>query len=271
MATPFLSESLVPAAGLRVEVTPIDGITPSGVMEPAGVIFPAVINTLEIQETASFGDYDSVGAGSYSVRRAGSSSAQELRSLTLEIYAPHIGRDAAPPDFIQGGATSWGELRAQLESILHARFPVHVRGYVIADPKPLWAAPDWSFFVFEETSSFDLDLNVTFRGLTRRLEPGQPQARYFSLELKGWRNVHEETQPVAYKAGRSRGQRHLPLVHVVQGDETLAAIALKIYGRSSFWVDIRRYNASLRAKNVAAHRPLREYGVKSVVAPPVLY
>lgn len=246
--------------GLRCVVTPAAGLTPSGVLgREASLVFPAVVNTLELTETATFGDYDSVGAGSFSIRRAGDENARELKTLTMEVYAS----DTQWPFLQDGSPSSWAALRSRLRKILHARFPVHLT----ARNHFTMLLPGESM-VFDGTymdDIADLDMNVTFRNLSIRSEPGQPDSRYFSIEIHEHRVIRGKEEHVGYARMGGKGTLPQTVSISAQSDVTMGDLAVRFYGQFTLYRLIQRANSKLA--HIPANSKLSDHKITRVRIP----
>jgi len=267
-ATHFWATSLnkydPPTLGLRVLVKPIHGVTPSHVFgDVRRLVFPAVMNSLEVSEEATFSDYDSVGAGSFSIRRAGDDTARELRSFNLDVYATDI-RNLA---FTQNDApATWVTTRDLIRKIFRARFPVHLEARVIKRADYIGAEPlnrGGAMYLFQGVEEVhDFKGQVTFRSFTHRLEHGQPESRYFTIGVKDNRAVEEVEEHVKY---HRKGATNLPVTRTVRDGDTLWSLAEVYYGQGSLYRLIQKQNAQLR--KIPASSPLKNHKIKSVRIP----
>lgn len=226
IAMPVLPEDFR-GPGLRVRFKRIRGVTAKGVLESA-LYLPVVLNDFSFEETADHRDYTTVSAGEFSVPAPGPASARMLRTTSLETLTLDWYRFAR---WLVARGRDPQEVRAELFRIMRSRTPFE-----------LLAALD------VHSGPEELRMNATLRGISRVLRPGEADTRYYTLDVKEWRD----------NAVKRRGQGssgRLPTTAKLTAQTTLSSLSKHFYGSGASW---RLIAAANGIKSWGASTPLVE-------------
>lgn len=207
--------------GLRVRFSRIRGVTRKGVLERP-LYLPVALGEFTVEESAEHRDYSTVAAGEFSVPASGDKTARQLRTTELETltidwhrYARWLANTDVTPE----------EVREELERILRYRTPFQV----LATLSLARGAPS------------EIRMRATLRSMRRTLRPGERDTRYFTLELKEWRDNRVTRRQ---HGGKGHGHKHkLPTTAELTGATSLWSLARHFYGSASpEWRAIARAN-----------------------------
>jgi nucleoid-associated protein YgaU len=224
MATPNAPDYRGP--GLRVRLTALPGITPKGVLTQP-LYLPVVLGPFSFSEEADHREYTTVSAGEYSVPAAGPASARRLRSTSLETLTVDWHNYAR---WLVNPSLTPREARSELYRVLRSRQPFELLAILqLGSDEP------------EE-----LRMKATLRAINRELRPGETDTRYYSLELREWRDASMERRGRGRREGHRsvsthRGER-LPTTHRLTAETTLHSLSRNHYGVASGWRIIAREN-----------------------------
>jgi hypothetical protein len=201
--------------GVRVRFTPIKGETPHAVLARA-LYLPALLGDWQISEDGAHNDYETVRHGEFSSRRFGSRrDMRMLRTLDMEALTLYWRATWAHPSYQR---PDW--IEKKLYMILRARCPVLMLVRLKQD--------GWDDILVR--------MNVTFRSVQMSVKHGEPDTKYWSIQLKEWR--HTGTG----RRGHGVGKVKLPTTHRLKRTDTLQSLAKKYYGSGHGWAAIAKRN-----------------------------
>jgi hypothetical protein len=196
--------------GLRVRLSRIPGETAKGVLR-SPVYLPVVLGPFTVSEEASHFEYDTHRAGQFSVPAQGPKTARSLRDLGLDTLT--LDWQASWLDY-----TDPRRFMNAVNDVLRARSPVLLLATLqFGDPEE-FRAP------------------VTLRRTTRELRPGEADTRYWTLEVREWRNASLSRRTADPKNDR------LPARHHLTATDTWSSLAQKYHHTSMTWRVIAKKN-----------------------------
>lgn len=84
----------------------------------------------------------------------------------------------------------------------------------------------------------ELNMYCTLRRLRHSVKAGEPDTRYFSIDLKQWRDPNPERKG----EGASKTSAKLPTTHKLKAGDTLNSLSKRYYGSYSHWRSIAGAN-----------------------------
>lgn len=196
--------------GLRVRLSRIPGETAKGVLRTP-LYLPVVMGPFTVVEEAAHFEYDTHRSGQFSTPAQGPSSSRQLRdlgldTLTLDWEAPWL-EYVDPRDFMN-----------RVNAVLRARTPVTLLATLRFGEPEEFRAP------------------VTLRRTTRELRPGEADTRYWTLEVKEWRNASLSRRTADPK------NDNLPTRHRLTNTDTWASLAARYHHTTLSWRNIAKAN-----------------------------
>jgi hypothetical protein len=205
-----------PGVQLRIRLTRAPGRTPKHVLRKP-LRFPVALgDTFEVTEDAGWEDYETVGAGELSSPRLGP-GARGLESFTGETMSC-----TWDPSWMTYPGQNPGDVREALQDVLRSRSPF----YLLALVGPTGHRPEFSGL-------------ATMRTLTRTLRHGEPDARYYTIDFRRYREAEVGRRRHVEGGG---GNPRLPTHHELKDDDTLESLARRYYGKPNLWKWIARAN-----------------------------
>lgn len=188
------------------------GLTPKHILRRPLFLQVLIGDELTTTKEAGHTEYDTVSRGQFSRPYAGK-NAPLLDDLSFESLT--LTWDAA---WLTNPNTRPGRIRKEIDRIIAARCPVHVMMYVTPNADAV------------EVSGL-----FTIRSRTRTLRTGETDTRYYSFELKRYR------EPTARRRGH-KPKAALPAKHKLRADDTLRSLSNDYYGTTSLWRFIAEKN-----------------------------
>jgi len=208
--------------GLRVRFTRIPDVTAKGVLE-SQMYLPVILGEFSHEEAADHRDYSTVAGGEYSVPAPGPRSARLLRTTDLETLTLDWYRYA---QWLVARGRSPSNVRTQLYEILRTRTPFQM--LAILD---------------NAGGNEELRMKATLRSIRRVLRPGERDTRYYTLEVKEWRDNSLTRRARGTKGGKSAGRkRALPTTATLTDKTSLRSLARYFYGTEAEWRPIANAN-----------------------------
>lgn len=203
--------------GFRYRFARIPGVTPKALL-PVPFYLPVALNELTVEEDLIHSDYDTVSAGEYSVAGPGGLAVRKLRTADLETltidwhrYARWLSNPAATPAQVQAKIIALARGKHPFELLI-------VQGVYFGLGTP------------EE-----LRMNITIRHLTKVAKPGEADTRYWTLQIKEWRDNGTGRRGIG-------SAPHLPTTHLLTEKDTLQSLAKHYYGAYGAWRTIANAN-----------------------------
>lgn len=195
--------------GLRVRFRRLSGITPKTVLRDP-LYLPVTLGEFTVDEVAEHRDYTTVAAGEFSTPAAGPPTARSLRTTTLDTLTIDWHRYAR---WLVNPRLSPAAAKRELYRILRYRRPFEVLAILqLGGGQP------------EE-----LRMKATLRAINRTLRPGEADTRYYTIELKEWRDNTVE------RTGRGGGRDTLPTTATLTAETTLHSLATHFYSSAPEW------------------------------------
>lgn len=209
--------------GLHVRFRAIPHLTPRDVLREPLLIPAVVTDPFELTEEAGHNEYDTVGAGRFSVPFGGDNA--DLLTTTSFDALTMMWR----PRWLVNDDQSPAHIAAELKRILRSRKPFHA--IMIVQPSSPGDAPEFEGM-------------MTMRSLTRRLPHGEADSRYFSMDLSKYRDPHLERAKHGGggAAGGKTGHPKLPTKHALTADDTLRSLSKHYYGTEADWKLVAQKN-----------------------------
>lgn len=221
------------AEGLLARFDRIDGVTAKGLLTKP-LTLPAVLNNVAVDEEAAHSEYDTVSAGTFSQEALGGTTARKLRAVELEALT--LSYDAA---FLVSSGQDDETIEQELMQVLRSKKAV-----------TLTLTLPWG-----NTGVF-LRMNVTLRSVRKEMKAQEPDARYFTVSIREWRDAK-----VGRRSSHSKGRKTgvtLPTTHKLTAADTLESLAKDFYGRYDEWRTIRDANGI--SKKFGQSTPLVKLG-----------
>lgn len=201
--------------GLRVRLSRARGLTPKGILE-SPIWLPVVLGDFTVNEGAAHTDYETHRRGEFSVPGQGGGRARMLRSTDLDSMT--LDWDATWLTWYRNPHA----IKKELRKILHGKRPVKLLA---------------QNYLSGRAQKEEVRMLVTLRDTTRTLKPGEPDARYWTLEIREYRR-HSVRR---LQNEESRGFL-LPMKHKLRESDTLIYLSKHYYGFHWGWRDIRDAN-----------------------------
>jgi hypothetical protein len=210
------------ALGLRVILSPIDGVTPASLMKKPFLFQAPPLNDFTEEMAYNHGDYMTAFSGERS-RPMG----RQLETINLStLWLDDGSRDHAPDWALVKKAKDPIVVKNQLKALLYAGSPM----WLMIHQMPLW-------------HRYDLKVMVTIRSFTSQEKEGENDARYFNFQFREWRTTDVRTK--GQGATRNRVGPHgtnVTVKNLPPNRDTLYELAKYYYGSASQWKVIAKAN-----------------------------
>lgn len=178
---------LLDTQGLRVIIAPIKGITPAGLFQHGAFVFQCPpLDSFQEQFAYNHGDFPTAFAGERS--RPGGRQLETIQFDTLWLddgSARHGPAWTIVPKAIDPIAA-----KNRLKAILYSGKPF----WMMAHQMPVW-------------HKYDLRMMATMRSLTSQEKHGEEDARYFSIQVREWRDASIQDRVMGEGAPHGGGKR----------------------------------------------------------------
>jgi hypothetical protein len=198
--------------GLRVRFARIPHETPKNVLRHP-LYLPVTLGDFTIEEEFEHRDYTTVGAGEFSAPAGGPATARRLRTTDLETLTIDWHKYAR---WLTNPHITPGRAREEINKIARSKRPFEILATIrILDGYPA-----------------EVRMFATIRRVTRTLKPGEKDTRYYTLEIKEWRD----------NSLTRRKAKEGPRTATLFASTTLYDLARIFYGSASMWREIARAN-----------------------------
>lgn len=223
--------------GTRVILAPIAGITPKGLF--AGQFVFQCPPTEDVTENYNYNhnDYSTAFAGDFS--RDGGAQLDEITFSTLWM-----------DDGSANHAPSWALVKRAMSPLVAKEKLVKIQKsgapfWLMVHQMPLW-------------HRYDVRMYATLRSITSMEKAGEPDARYFSMQFRQWRDARVSTR----KKGKGKphgatkkGPRGTAVAtQALATSDTLYSLATNYYGTATAWSVIAKANG---LTNIGPSQPLK--------------
>jgi len=183
--------------GLRVRLSRVRGQTARGILTRP-LYLPVTLGTFSVDETFTHNDFETSTAGEFSAPAPGKSlRTTDLETLTIDWY--RYARWLVNP------RVSPRRVRTQLLRLARSKTPFELLAIL-----PRMDGQE------------ELRMKATIRSIGRELRPGEADTRYYTIEIKEWRDMR-----VGRRRAGSSGR--LPMTHRLAARDTLASLAKRYY------------------------------------------
>lgn len=181
--------------GLRVELTEIKGVTQQGLLDTPFRFQVPPLDTFHMDMGVTATDYQTISEGTFT-----NLNGMELATITFDTLVTI----APAPWVIAKGLWDPTKVKQRLQHIINAETPMRL---VAWHPGPV----------------VELNMMATMRTLGIEERGGEPDARYITPSFSQWRD------PIL----RRRTKKTWPRYHELKGDESLADLAGRYWGKPS--------------------------------------
>lgn len=203
--------------GYRARFKRIPGETPKTIL-PRALYLPCLLGNVGQSEEASHTEFETVGAGEFSLPAQGGQSARRLRNFD-DLETLTVEWD--PKWFVEQGV-SGDYVKETLFFILRSKRPVEM----LIAPRNGGRS---------DKSNAVVHMPVTFRRIAPVVRGGEPDSVYISIGIKEWRPLNQRRRSAS-------GGRETPTGHKLTKDDTLVSLARFYYATPSAWRLIRDAN-----------------------------